>query len=229
MQVENMKRSICLIKIGEISGTGFFIKIPIPSKENPMHGLMTNNHILNKNNLKPGKSFEIYKGSENSKPIKIQINDKYFVCTSEKIDITFIELSNEIIDKFNPYFHKPSTKKYNNENKKDESIQIFHFPTNKISISHGKIKKIRGSNIYHEIPTDHGSSGSPLLNESYEVIGVHKSRITDKETRIAVKYSSIELYIQKRYDNWNKEKQKTKNKNPVNYYLKAEIKKKVIK
>jgi ankyrin repeat protein len=52
--------SMSLIQTNEGFGTGFFIEIPIPSKKNPMYGLITNNHVLNKNHLKTGKSFKIY-------------------------------------------------------------------------------------------------------------------------------------------------------------------------
>jgi len=198
MKIVNMENSIYLIKIGKFSGTVFFIEISIPSSENPMRGLITNNHILNENCLKLGESFEIckYKSNDNES-IKIQINDKNFIFTSEFIDVTFIELNDEIIEKINPYFLKPSNK----DNEIDELIHIFQFPKNEFCISSGKIKEIHGLNYYHDVSTDVGSSGSPLLNGKYEVVGVHKSSIKDKNVNVAVKYSEIEFAIRTLYDN----------------------------
>jgi hypothetical protein len=119
------------------------LKIPIPSNENPMRDIMTNNHVLNKNCLKSGESFKLYKYKSNDiEPIKIQINDKNFVFTSELIDVTFIELNNEIIEEINPYFLKPSNRDIN------ESIHIFQFPKSKFSTSTGKIKEIHGFNYF---------------------------------------------------------------------------------
>jgi len=199
--IEDVERSIYLIKNGEFSGTGFFITIPIPSKENPMRGLMTNNHVLNENNLKSGESFEIYKYSENNEPIQIQINDDNFVFTSELIDVTFIELSNEMINEIDPIFLYPR----NMDNSINKSILIVQFPEKKFSIAHGNIKEIHGYNIYHEISTNFGSSGSPLLDTNNEVVGVHKSGIKGKEKEMnvnaAVKYSEIEFAIRTLYDN----------------------------
>jgi hypothetical protein len=198
MGIENMENSIYLIKIGKFSGTVFFIEIPIPSSENPMRGLMTNNHVLNENCLRSGESFELYKYKSNKTESKrIQMTDKNFVFTSEFIDVTFIELSDEIIKEINPYFLKPS----NRDNGIDEPIQIFQFPNNTFSISFGKIKELHGFNYYHDVSTDKGSSGSPLLNEKYEVVGVHKSSIKEKNMNVAVKYSEIEFAIRTLYDN----------------------------
>jgi len=195
--IDNLKCSICSIEIDKYSGTGFFIEIPIPSEENPMRGLMTNNHVLNENHLKLGESFEIYVDNKNNEKTKIQINNENFVFTSKLIDITFIELSDDIIKKINPYFLYPITK----DNGIDESIQIVQFPNYNISIAHGRIKEIHSFDFYHKIPTDFGSSGSPLLNENYEVVGVHKSRIEGKKMNVAVKYSEIEFAIRTLYDN----------------------------
>ncbi|ORY32047.1 ankyrin [Neocallimastix californiae] len=194
---KNKERSICLIKVEKDYGTGSFIKIPIPSSKNPMRGIITNNHVINENKLKSGESFEIYKSSEYNKPIQIKINDKNFVFTSELIDVTFIELSDETINEFNPFFLNIN----NMDVRKDESIEILQFPKKELSTAHGNIEKIHSFNLYHNISTYFGSSGSPLLNRNYEVVGVHKSSIKDKNVNVAVKYSEIEFAIRTLYDN----------------------------
>jgi ankyrin repeat protein len=197
IKIKDMNRSICLIEVEEGYGTGSFIKIPIPSSKNPMRGLITNNHVINENKLKSGESFEIYNSSENNKPIQIKINDKNFVFTSELIDVTFIELSDETIDEFNPYFLNIG----NMDTGENKSINILQFPNKELSLALGNIEEIHGFNYYHKISTYFGSSGSPLLNGNYEVVGVHKSSIKDKNVNVAVKYSEIEFAIRTLYDN----------------------------
>ena len=42
--IEQMVKTICKIKIGEIQGTGFFCKIPFPNKNNMLNVFITNNY-----------------------------------------------------------------------------------------------------------------------------------------------------------------------------------------
>jgi len=201
-----INRSICKIEIDEISGTGFFIKIPIPSKENAMCGLMTNNHILNENMIKLNKSFRIYMAYNEKYGIDIKINKEDFVFTSELIDVTFIELNNDIINEIDPIFLNPS----NEDAKVNESVLIYQYAQAKYSLAHGNITDIKSFNYYHEIITNKGSSGSPLLNKSYEVVGMHKSKIIEKDSdgntnniNVAVRYSEVEYAIGISFNNIN--------------------------
>ena len=193
--------SICQIKINKNNGTGFFIEIPVPSKEFPIRGLMTNSHIINENILKSDKSFIIYK-AEKAIEIKIKENLR-FVFTSELLDVTFMELDDDIIDDIEPEFLYPSDK----DAEDGESILIFQYAETKYSLAHGNIKYARSFNYYHEAPTASGSSGSPLLNTKSKVVGIHKSKKienNDKECiNIATKYTEIEFAIRKLYENSN--------------------------
>ena len=46
--MEQMKKNICKIKMKDGSqGTGFFCKIPFPTREKLLPVLITNNHIIN--------------------------------------------------------------------------------------------------------------------------------------------------------------------------------------
>jgi ankyrin repeat protein len=204
--------SICQIKINKNNGTGFFIEIPVPSKEFPIRGLMTNSHIINENILKSDKSFIIYK-AEKAIEIKIKENLR-FVFTSELLDVTFMELDDDIIDDIEPEFLYPCDK----DAEDGESILIFQYAKIKYSLAHGNIKYARSFNYYHEAPTASGSSGSPLLNNEFKVVGIHKSKKIEfnknddnenqenndkKCINIATKYTEIEFAIRKLYENSN--------------------------
>jgi len=99
---EVTKASICFITKNR--GTGFFIKLPIPSKERPMYGLMTNNHVLDSKCIKLGNSFSI---KVNDVEKEIILNENDFIFTSELIDVTFIQLNEKNINDIksnNPFF-----------------------------------------------------------------------------------------------------------------------------
>jgi len=104
-QMEN-----CIVKIVKDDGkkgTGFFCKIPFPDESNLLYALITNNHVLDENDIKNGKTinFKLYykeKKKEQAKKIKIDNSRKRFTIKNEEgIDITIIEI-------------KPNTDKINN-------------------------------------------------------------------------------------------------------------------
>jgi len=122
------KKSVCLIKANEIKGTGFLIKLSISSKEKPLYGLITNNHVLDSIFIKYNKSFNIYFNQHpddssivDSDPYVISLEEKYFIFTSELIDITFIQLPDEFSENPDFVFLDPCYK-YDNEK---EEIDIF--------------------------------------------------------------------------------------------------------
>ena len=49
--IEQMRKDICKIKIGEEQGTGFFCKIPFPNFNNMLPVIITNNHVINEDFL----------------------------------------------------------------------------------------------------------------------------------------------------------------------------------
>ena len=103
------KQSVCIIKIknekGEIIklGTGFFIELEIEDENRILQGLITNNHVLNKDqlNLNCNNIFEIY-FKEKDKIFVIHSDDMTFIFTEELIDITFIQFKKELSENINP-------------------------------------------------------------------------------------------------------------------------------
>jgi hypothetical protein len=85
-----MKSCICKIfKGNNITGTGFFCKIPFQNNLLPV--LITNNHILDKEDIKLGKI--IHFTLNNNKEIRvIKINESRKRITREEQDITIVEI-----------------------------------------------------------------------------------------------------------------------------------------
>ena len=95
-----MEKCICkIVKDDGHKGTGFFCAIPFPDKKNLLKVLITNNHVLNENDIKNDKiiKFIIYnegRKKEEEKEIRIDNSRKKltFCNEEEEIDITIIEI-----------------------------------------------------------------------------------------------------------------------------------------
>jgi len=185
-----------------IIGTGLFVKLP--NKE-PIYGLMTCNHIFSKSVLKLNFKFKIYLNNK-EKEIKLDesyFNGTYFIFTSPLLDITFIQLSDDLIaglglDK-DEHFLIPCR---NYENIFNESVHAFQYPKDgKCKYADGKVQSLFGFDFLHNVSTDEGSSGSPLINNNFEIIGIHKLKNEEKELNIATDFRIIQYAILKLYNN----------------------------
>ena len=176
-----MKSCICKIfnKNTGQTGTGFFCKIPFPNKLNLLPVLITNNHVLNQNDIETGKIIDININNNNEhKKIKIDNIRKKITSDEEELDLTIIEIKiNE--DKIYNFLeideNKFSDINIKEDNFRNKSAYILHYPLNEnIQASFGLINRLKDKNFIHFCSTDHGSSGSPILSlDTFKVIGIH--------------------------------------------------------
>ena len=167
----------CLIlKPNKNYGTGFFCEIIINKKK--IKGLFTCNHILNENDIKIGSKINIIiKDIINNIDIKknIEITNERFTCTNKNLDYTFIKIFND--ESYNNFFQIDNEINCNNpyEKYKLEEFGIIQYPNGKLSISEGKLKKIENEILFYSIPTNKGSSGSPVIvyTKDLNIIGIH--------------------------------------------------------
>ena len=209
-----MKKCVCKIKKGNQTGTGFFAKIPYEFKFKIV--LITNNHILNENDLKIGNVIKI--SINNEKEYKnIKIDDHRIVFTDKKNDITIIEIGEK--DNINNFLEidERYNQKYIEDRFRNESLYILNYPKgNNIVVSFGLLKSIKDyNNIYHLCSTENGSSGSPIISlKSFKLIGVHIGGCKNDDCNIGlfIKYA-IDEFIKKIKSNFLKfEKNKQKDK-----------------
>ena len=187
--INQMKKNICKIKIGENQGTGFFCKIPFPDRDNSLKVLITNNHIINEEILyKNNQKISIYiKEEKKLKYLNLDNRIKY-TNKKEEYDITIIELKDE--DEINNFLElddKIINDIIKNENENndyiDKTFYIIQYPEGELSVSYGIMSAIYEKQKYkfiHKCSTKKGSSGSPILNLKNKIIGIHTGGSTSK-------------------------------------------------
>ena len=175
--LSQMKKCVCkILKNDGIKGSGFFCEIPYQGKLLPV--LVTNNHVLNLNEINNNQNITIsINDDKDFKYIKIDNSRKMF--TNEELDVTFIEINKEK-DKINDFLE---IDEYVNRKDVDlnaifakSSIYILNYQEgNNIFVSYGLLSKIEEQKyIYHLCNTKDGSSGSPIISlKSHKVVGIH--------------------------------------------------------
>ena len=88
--LEQMKKSICKIKCNEKNGTGFFLNIINANDWTSIKAIVTNNHILEEEDILPGKIINYSFNNGQNKYISIDESRKTY--TSKKYDISIVEM-----------------------------------------------------------------------------------------------------------------------------------------
>ena len=185
--IELTEKRICKIELKDGgNGTGFFCSIPHLESWKTYNALITNNHVLSKENLLPGRIIKFSINNE-KKHFKIKINEKRMIYSSEKEDVTIIELKPEDGISKNAFFeidNRIFDKNFKNIFK-NQSVFLLHYPKGtQMSFADGVIINIFEDNFTfgHSCDSSEGSSGGPIINSTtFQVIGLHKGGINKKE------------------------------------------------
>ena len=198
-----VSKAICKIIYENNRGTGFFINI-----NDDLKCIATCYHVISKDIINNSIIIEIH----NKKRIEIELKERY-IESFENLDITIIEvkdsdiLRNEDID----FLNCESDYSQGYKQFKESYIFTLQYPGNDIDIASGKIKKINNYEFAHNIHTDNGSSGSPIiLASSIKVIGIHNSR--DMEDKINYATFIGEIF---KIKNFIKKKEKNNIRNKI--------------
>ena len=192
-----MKKCTCRIIIAdENKGTGFFCKIKVNKNKEILPVLITNNHILNSEDLRINKLITFI-FNEDKEIRKIKIDEQRKVYTDKELDVSFIEIKPN--DNINDYLEVDEdiieVKESIRETKyKKYSIYLMHYPKNdEVEVSFGQILYINDLNIIHICNADNGSSGAPILSlKSFKVIGIHLGGIYNKNNKgTIIKYPIV--------------------------------------
>ena len=181
--VQIKSNSICRINY---KGTGFFVKIPYKSKLLPV--LITSNQAINIDDIQNNRNISIHLNKD-MKIKTIKLDNNRLIYTNEKLDITIIEIKEnidnlninylELEDKIINYLKLDKIKLNKTESPDylDESIYLLNYHKDKdIFVSYGKLLDINNNEIIHNSNIKGESSGSPiLLINNQKLIGIHYS------------------------------------------------------
>ena len=201
--VKNMKRYLkkenaaCKLITGK--GSGFFCQFKMNNKT--MKALFTNNHILNKDLIKDNSSILI---RHNDKIKEIKLTSNRFKFTNEEYDYTCIQIFDD--EGYNDFFEIDDNINCNNPEQQytKKLCVLFQFPGDEdLSFGEGIIKGIINDyQIIHNITSDKGSSGSPIvLSDNLKVIGIHRGIFKDSNQGIF--FNFILNDIQKQFNQNN--------------------------
>ena len=166
---------ICKVIRGRKCGTGFLCKIPFPDEFNYLPVLMTNYHVITKDELLNDKELMItFKNDSIKTKINITPERKIYSLSEKNYDLTIIEIFPEEDKIF--HFLELDFKYVGNEKNKDV-IYILQYPGGvECSFSYGKIQDIQDNEIYYDCSTLEGSSGGPIiLLRNHKIIGIHRA------------------------------------------------------
>ena len=137
------EKSICTIKCNNGgNGTGFFCIVPYPDKFHQLPVLMTNAHVIKKED---NKIIFIL----NNKLYEIEKNDSRKVYINEEYDITIIEIKEKDNIDINLYLEIDDNifKENQKEIYKEKPVYLISYPhEGNIKYSYGKIKLIENYN-----------------------------------------------------------------------------------
>jgi len=189
--IEKLSETIVRIENENIISTGFFMKINV--QEINHNFLFTCAHSITKENINSKKTISIFYGKaeqETEKKIELDNNKRFIKCfIDDDIDATIIEILPEDKIPENKYLYPDLNYINGFDNYINEKI-IFTAGYPDMGIykgekhySGGEIFGIKFDNddnnnnknyhFYHKCSTKKGSSGSPLVNASLQVIGIH--------------------------------------------------------
>ena len=206
MKIANqIMNSICKITIkkegGIIYGTGFFMNI-----SDSQQYLITNFHIINPSVINEDIEIEIW----NHKKMHLNIINRDIKYIKKPKDITIIEIKKTdpifndvyILDYDTTYINK-GYKIYKNT----DIFSIEHPYGDDASCASGTVVEINDYEFEHNVATDNGSSGCPilLLNTNInlvKVIGIHKNADIEKNINCGTFIGEIfkEIKIKKEVD-----------------------------
>lgn len=149
------------------SGTGFLVSPGL---------FLTNHHVIPEQNLLPGVIFR-FNYEENFKgealiPVEYRARVSGFFKTNETLDYTLVELDGEP-GKNQERGWLPLLPQ---DICKNDRVNIIQHPAGRpkeISLQNNFVEYVSGNVVQYVTATEQGSSGSPVLNDSWEVVALH--------------------------------------------------------
>lgn len=176
-------KSVCRIVIGPAYGTGTIINNKY---------LLTCHHVIsNTEDATDARlQFNYVEGTRADEIPEYCLNPSAFFYTDASLDFTICAIEDNLV-KYISDFALITLKKQSLKFVKD--VQIIQHPDGQymqISLIDSRLTGTEHHCIYYTSDTESGSSGSPVFNEKWEIIGIHTSA-TDKDANAGTFINSI--------------------------------------
>ena len=180
-------------------GTGFLIG---------EHYIMTNNHVLSSRDIANGSIAE-FGYEDDSTVTRVALKPEGLFITNKELDFTIVECEPDAIADITriPLLRNPATITRN------ERVNIIQHPsgeTKQVAIHKNNVIRVKDKVIHYRTDTEPGSSGSPVFNNNWELVGLHHAGWTGQDgrsTNEGIRISSIvsHLISQRRQPDSNNE------------------------
>ena len=226
--IKQMERNAVKIYLKKGSGSGFFCNIPFPKKTYLLPVLITNNHVLNEEQISIGKTIYISMNNGKNK-YSIYIDQLRKTYTSPNYDTTIIEIkdtdniNNEAFLDVDDEVYNLDNNQIQKYNQGQESIYLLHYPDNspKVMYSIGLIKNIYTNkyDLRHSCQSKEGSSGGPILKLiNFKIIGIHKGASKTDNSNLGTFIKAPIDEFNKKFQGYNNIKNDIINNNINNNY-----------
>ena len=190
------RKSVCKVKpVHKNQGTGAFYKV-VDLNDIDRFIFMTCNHVLPTNSINEiSQAILEFEDIQQLRSFSFNKTDVKYNWTTKIYDATIIEISIGVANLYKHYgvkFLKVGQHTAGNE------VAILQYPKGRFGIAHGIINHINGNDVFYQIGTAPGSSGSPLLNWNCKALAMHKAVVigaTEEKSELWRKASSLTAIV----------------------------------
>ena len=175
--LELSKKAVVKISKKGCFGSGFLCLVYL-SEFKLLPVLISNNHLLNENDIIVGKKIDFSLNNDKSF-YQILIDESRKVYTSSLYDVTFIEIKEKDGLSISSFLEiDRNIFSFDERELNNKQVSLLSYPMGKkLEFSNGMIKKLAedGYHIYHLCSTTSGCAGGPIIDlKNNHVIAVHQ-------------------------------------------------------
>lgn len=135
--------------------------------------------------------------AEGTKPIEINVNDVLWTSPPSKLDASLLEIADipQAAEKAPLLREIPSIERWS-----EKRVNILGHPMGmslQISLQDNNLVSVGDQYLHYQTPTDPGSSGSPIFNQDWQLVGIHHSASKEMQANEGIRIDRILEEIRK--------------------------------
>jgi S1-C subfamily serine protease len=146
-----------------------------------------------------GENTATFMGSftEDKKPIEINVNEVLWTSPPSKLDASLLEIADipQAAEKAQLLRKIPSIERW-----PEKRVNILGHPMGmnlQISLQDNNLVSVGDRYLHYQTPTDPGSSGSPIFNQDWQLVGIHHSASKEMQANEGIRIDRILEEIRK--------------------------------